>query len=73
MKKYNIENGILYVGTARQICSLYKNFLSREIVMPSHCDFPKFNMGRMYGLLIDFEDDVMYVASSDTVVRILCQ
>lgn len=71
MKKYNIGTSILYVGTARQICSLYKNFLSREIVMPSHCDFPKFNMGRMYGLLI--EDDVMYVASSDTVVRILCQ
>lgn len=52
MKEINTEEGKLYLGTAREICSLYKNFDKREIAWPIFSTFPKFNMEKYYGLCI---------------------
>lgn len=71
MKIFKDEEGILYVGTAREICSLYKNFVERAIWMPSHCDWPKFNMDRNYGIHVYYKNEVMYVVSASTVLTLL--
>ena len=57
MKKIKTEDGCLYIGTAREICSLYKNFTDREIAWPIFSTFPKFNMEKYYGLSIDDYDE----------------
>lgn len=59
MKKIELvsRNEVLFVGNAREICSLYKTFLRRGIAEPSFCDFPQFNMARFYGLCISYYDD----------------
>lgn len=56
MKILKIETGKLYIGNAREICSLYKNFEKREIAMPIFVDFPKFNMYKFYGLSVNTYD-----------------
>ena len=56
MKRIEMEERIMYIGTAREICSLYKNFEKREIADPSFCNFPKFNMEKYYGLSVNFYD-----------------
>lgn len=78
MKKINTKNGCLYIGTAREICSLYKNFADREIAWPIFSTFPKFNMEKYYGLSIhDYDEDgllfdipSMQVVSSETAFAI---
>ena len=71
MKRLIDENGdMLYVGTAREISRVYRGLNRTEFATPSHCDVPKFNFGKMYGLRIDFTDyynPVMWVLSADTV------
>ncbi len=81
MKKYSYndyEDGTInyyYVGTAREVVSLYKNFLNREIAAPEFCDYPKFNMDKSYALAItDVSSDeipTMMVITSDTFVSLL--
>ncbi len=78
MKKLNTKNGSLYIGTAREICSLYKNFANREIAWPVFSAFPKFNMEKHYGLSIhDYDEDGwlletpgMQIVSGDTALAI---
>ncbi len=72
MKIFKNEDGVvMYVGTAREICSLYRNFVERAIWMPSHCDWPKFNMRRNYGIYVDADADTMSVVSASTVLALL--
>lgn len=83
MKKYVSyddyeEDGTInyyYAGTAREVASLYKNFLNREIATPAFCDYPKFNMDKHYALSVtDVSSDeipTMMVISSDTFVSLL--
>lgn len=78
MKKFeSIENNIIssyYVGTAREVASLYKNFLSREIATPEFCSYPKFDMDKNYVLdTTDVSDELptMKVITSDTFVSLL--
>lgn len=79
MKKIITEDGCLYLGTAREICSLYKNFEKREIAWPIFSTFPKFNMGKYYGLYIRDYDCInerwlsipeMQVVAGDTALAI---
>lgn len=79
MKIINVEDGKLYLGTAREICSLYKNFEKREIAWPVFSNFPKFNMERYYGLFIRDYDCInecwlhipkMVVVTGDTALAI---
>lgn len=64
-----------YAGTAREVASLYKNFLNREIAAPEFCDYPKFNMDKNYALAVtDVSSDeipTMMVITSDTFVSLL--
>lgn len=79
MRKYEMNDGYVYVGTAREISSLYKKFEKRELATPEFCNFPKFNMGKVYGLLVDnydefeheFIDPRMRVVTLETVVDLL--
>ena len=59
MKAIATETGYLFIGTAREICSLYKNFMRREIAIPAFCNFPKFNMSKYYGLSVDISSSKM--------------
>ena len=63
-----------YVGTAREITSLYKNFLKREIAYPEFCDYPKFNMNKYYCFIVEESSSTipsMVLMSSDTLVSIM--
>lgn len=79
MKKFeSIENNIIssyYVGTAREVASLYKDFLSREIATPEFCSYPKFDMDKNYVLdttnVSSDELPTMKVITSDTFVSLL--
>lgn len=79
MKNITTDTGSIYIGTAREICSLYKNFAKREIAMPIFSDFPKFNMGKFYGLCVDTYDSwnereinpIMQVIAGDTALAII--
>lgn len=77
MKVRYLDNINIYVGTAREISRLYWNFSKREIFCGSHCEFPKFNYSRMYGIIVDTDEEsrrgygipVMHVVTTDTLVR----
>ena len=74
MKIKYLGNKNIYIGTAREISSLYWNFSKRGIFCPSFCEFPKFNYSRMYGIIVDFDSElegipVMCVVTTETLVR----
>ena len=79
MKKIETKTGNLFIGTAREICSIYKNFREREIAMPIFSDFPKFNMGKIYGLSVETYDEYtencifpqMSVIAGDTALAMI--
>ena len=79
MKAIATETGYLFIGTAREICSLYKNFMRREIAIPAFCNFPKFNMSKYYGLSVDISDEwnemeiapKMQIVAGDTALAII--
>ena len=80
MIKYVDKDGdIMFVGTAREICSLHKNLCKRYLAQPSHSDDPKFNMYRLYGLHLShwtlddewMREPDMYVMNSSTVLDFL--
>lgn len=71
MRVFKNNKGVTYVGTAREICSLYKNFCYRAIWMPSHCDWPKFRMDNNYGIHVSYDDEVMYVMNASTTLAVL--
>ena len=79
MKAIETETGYLFIGTAREICSLYKNFMRREIAIQAFCNFPKFNMSKYYGLSVDIYDEwnemetapKMQIVAGDTALAII--
>lgn len=75
MKKFEFCNEIdgacvLYVGSAREISRTW-NHLRKVGYAPSHCEPPKFNYERAYGLSIT-EDGTMYVLSASTALEMIC-
>ena len=78
MKKIELENKDLYIGTAREICTLYKKLVDKEIAWPIFSDMPKFNMTKYYGLAVQYFDidgeplevPEMQVVSGDTALAI---
>ena len=79
MQNISTDTGSIYIGNAREVCSLYKNFTKRKLAMPVFSDFPKFNMGKFYGLCVTTYDSlnereidpVMQVISGDTALAII--
>ena len=52
MKQHTLKEGKLFIGTAREILSLYRNYRERELADYVFTSYPKMNMSRNYGLLI---------------------
>ena len=89
MKKYKIDSeydsGIYYIGTAREIKSLYrsiqraayktndlKNPEYKTDLFPRFLGHPKFNPYKMYGLKID-ADNYFTIVNSDVMLAILVE
>ena len=79
MKRINLKEGKLIIGTAREILSLYKNYRRRELADYVFTSYPKMNMSRNYGLLITDFDEIeerevepyMTVLNASTVLELL--
>lgn len=56
MKMIKLSNNKLYIGTAREIKSLYANMEKHEIAFSIFADEPKFNKLRKYGLYINYDE-----------------
>ena len=79
MKQYNLKEGKLFIGTAREILSLYRNYRERELADFVFANYPKMNMSKNYGLLITDFDEIeahevapyMTVLNASTVLELL--
>ena len=80
MKQYLLSDEenyyTLYVGEAQAVKAVYRSMRKAWIndvsnFCPSHCDFPKFNYSRCYGLLINETEMTFHVVSSDTALRMI--
>lgn len=60
----------LFVGTVREIRSLYKNLEAKTSVIPLHVDDPIFVEDRMYGIYVG--DEGFYnVENADSCLRMI--
>lgn len=73
MKRYWHENTQLIIGNAREIGLRERLIYDEGYVRPSHCDRPKFNSDRMYGLYIDYDEGTYMVVSASTALRLLTE
>lgn len=76
MKRYYVEDedeiGTLYIGTAREMKSLYKNLKIRSSAMPLFIDDPIFVKDRMYGIYL--QPDGFYVdVNANTCLMVLTE
>lgn len=68
---YDEADGMLVVGTAREIKSAWNQLFDSESCIPYYCEEPKFSKTRRYGLCIDRTErienkPVMQVVSGET-------
>ena len=72
-----IEDKEMYIGSGREIKSLYKNLEKRFVAFSMFEDEPKFNIFRNYGLMISNDEQVggyptiTIINSSDIVEMLL--
>ena len=80
MKRIKTSTGTLYVGTAREILSLYKNLRDGYFAIHLYASAPKFNPDRLYGLELEYYDELieiefeipyMKVISAETALAII--
>ena len=78
MKRVDVreENMELFIGTAREIKSLFDNMEKHYVAFSIFSESPKFTMWKNYGLLIDHEETVgmypgMRVLSASEVLGLL--
>lgn len=80
MKKVETNIETLFVGTAREIMSLYRNLRNREIAIPVFSSTPRLNPEKLYGLVLEELDPLlevshevpkMTIVTSDVIVSIL--
>lgn len=72
MKKFTVEDyGELYIGTAREIRSLYKKLSEKTTMYPVFVDAPILKDDRMYGIHVD-EEGQYTVVNASTCLAILC-
>lgn len=57
-----------YIGTAREIRSLYDNMNRKTVYWPLFTEEPIFNPNKMYGIMIYEDDDFPQVYNSYTVI-----
>ena len=72
-----IEDKEMYIGSGREIKSLYKNLEKHYVAFSMFEDEPKFNIFRNYGLMISHDEQVggyptiTIINSSDIVEMLL--
>ena len=67
----SMSSSTIYVGTANDVCLLCKKMWRHPEFLFSHCQFPKFNMKKMYGISVTYDVRGYYhvsVLNSDTIV-----
>lgn len=74
MKRFEVEDSIIYVGEAADIRGIYKSLWrasaeGRSNILPTFSDQARFNKTRIYGLII--EDGRFDIISGDTAFRIV--
>lgn len=81
-KMMSKEYTSLYVGTAREIKSLYNNLIKKDLGYSVFVYEPRFNMSRMYGLYLTYYDEYteclndvpeISILSADTVCELLVE
>lgn len=73
LNRNGLDGNKLYIGTAREIRSLYKNIEKRDIAIPVFSEDPKFNELKNYGLYINynFSDPTIMVWSASHILGVL--
>ena len=74
MKRFVVEDCIIYVGECADIRGIYKSMWrasaeGRSDILPTFSDQAKFNKTRIYGLII--ENNRFEVVSGDTAFRLV--
>lgn len=73
MRMYEFSDyGTLYVGTTREICSLYKNLRTKTNARPRFTGEVTLCDDRMYGIHVD-EDGQYKVLDADTCLTVLVE
>lgn len=58
MKKFELKNdNTLFLGSAREINSLFRNLEKREIALSVFSSYPRFNPNYNYGLIVRNYDE----------------
>lgn len=74
MKRIEVAESTIIVGTGRQIKSLYKAMVKHDFYTV-FTDEPKFNMARTYGLVYSDDADSfesgIRVINADTIVQLM--
>lgn len=81
LKKFKLKYSDLYIGTAREVKNLYKNFCEKTEYLPVFGQRPKFSHEKIYGLNVrffefdDFEEPLHFpcfsVVNRDTALELL--
>lgn len=74
MKRFEVEDSIVFVGEYADIKGIYKSLRraareGRSDILPTFTDHTKFNKTRIYGLII--EDDRFEIVTGDTAFRLV--
>lgn len=74
MKRFEVEDSIIYVGECADIRGIYKSMWrasaeGRSNILPTFSSQAKFNKTRIYGLII--EDDRFEIVTGDTAFRLV--
>ncbi len=73
MRMYEFDDyGTLYVGTTREIRSLYRNLGTKTNAFPRFADAPILCDNRMYGIHVN-EDGQYKVLDADTCLAVLVE
>ena len=72
MKKINLKNNnTLFVGSAREINSLFRNLEKREIAFSVFSSYPRFNPDHSYGLIVrnydEYQEEYLLVSEMSVV------
>lgn len=68
MKEVNFN---VFVGSAREIKSLYRNLVEKTNYVALFTNAPVFNMQRAYGLRIDEQGYITVLSASDVLAEVV--
>ncbi len=77
MKKYNLDDGMLIIGTAAEVKAVYRSMekayvRSRTWLYPLFVDSPKFNPDRSYGICVN-ADNTFNVVSASVALNLVAE